>query len=267
MLEILKIIFLVLSFIEGFIFLRFCISQKIFLALLFKIFILFLAVLSFEYDFLLFGFVFLSLSITFVIALIYQFEFRYFFLKYKSLEVNDSAFIKKLFGINENFIFSTRFLDDLIESVFNLSEKGIGALIVIERKISLDYYIKNGYLLNTDVDSIILETIFNKNSLLHDGAVIIRDGKIVAAKCFLPINFSYNIDFSDVKHLGARHRAAIGITQTTDAISIVVSETTSYVSFCKDGKIKYNVNSEELYEELKNSMMFNVLFEEVEKKA
>jgi len=254
--------------IENFTFVRFCLSQRIFLSLFFKIFTFILAILSIQNDFLMFSFVFLNLILTVVTALIYQPEFRYFFLKYRSLDINDSAFIKRLFGINENLVLSTRFLDDLVESVFHLSDKRIGALIVIERKISLDYYIKNGYSLNADVDSIILESIFNKNSLLHDGSVIIRDGKIVAAKCFLPINFSENLDSKEpTKHLGARHRAAIGITQTTDAVSIVVSETTSYVSFCIDGKIKYNLSREELYEELKNSLMYNLSFEKIEKKV
>ncbi|MCX7759027.1 MAG: DNA integrity scanning protein DisA nucleotide-binding domain protein [bacterium] len=265
---VLSTLLVVFLFVENLIFIRFCLSNKVFLVALLKFLTFIIVIVSLGYPWFLVSFVFLNLSISFFTAFVYQLEYRFFFIKYKSIEFNDSNLIKKLFGVNDNLLVSTKFLDELIDSVYNLSEKKIGALIVIERKISLDYYINNGYAINSDVNAAILESIFNKYSPLHDGAVIIRDGRIVAAKCFLPLNTSDVLDVEGkVFHsLGARHRAAIGITQTTDAISIVVSETNSSVSFCVDGKIKYNLNSEELYDSLKKEIIFNTIpFEKIEK--
>ncbi|MFN3477925.1 MAG: diadenylate cyclase, partial [bacterium] len=257
----------------NFLFVRFCTSNKIFLPIVFKILTLFIFLLSLkvlELGWIFASFLFLNLIVTLLVVFVYQPEYRFFFIKYKNLDFNDANLIKRLFGINENLYVSTRFLDELIEAVYNLADKKIGALIVIERKISLDYYINNGYSLSSDVSNVILESIFNKYSPLHDGAVIVRDGKIVAAKCFLPINTSEVLEVEGLGsyNFGARHRAAIGITQTTDAISIVVSETNYTVSFCYDGKLLYNLKSEELYELLKEKIMFNTVpFEKIERKS
>lgn len=265
---VLATILFLLLFFENIVFIRFCISNRIFGVVLPKIITFILAVLSLNYYEFMVSFIFLNLSLSFFTAFVYQPEYRFFFIKYKNMDFNDTGFIKRLFGINDNPVVSTKFLDELIEAVYNLSEKRIGALIVLERKISLDYYINNGYSINSDVNGAILESIFNKNSPLHDGAVIIRDGKIVAAKCFLPLNTSevLEVEGKVFYSLGARHRAGIGITQTTDAVSIVVSETTSAVSFCYDGKINYNISSEQLYDLLKREIILNTIpFEKIEK--
>lgn len=264
---LLKILLIALVLIENWIFFRFCLFNKIFIPIFFKFFVLILILFSINYDWLMLSYIFLNFSISFFTAFIYQPEYRFFFLKYRNIDLNDSI-IKRLLGINENVSVSTKFLDELVESVYNLAEKKIGAIVVIERKISLDYYINNGYPISAEVNSSILESIFNKYSPLHDGAIIIRDSKIVAAKCFLPLNTSDILDIEGkVLHgVGARHRAGIGITQNTDAISIVVSETNSAVSFCYDGKMKYSIGPEELYELLKKEMMFHVVpFEKIEK--
>ncbi len=264
--QVLKIVVILFLMLENIILLRFSVINKVFRVVVFKVLTFGALILSFNYPFLFLSFLFLNLAISFFVAFIYQPEFRFFFIKSSQLNLNDSNIIKRLFGINENLAVSAKFIDELVESVYDLSSKNIGALIVIERKISLDYYINNGYSINSDVNGAIFESIFNKHSPLHDGAVIIRDGKIVAAKCFLPINTSDVLDVEGVGYkLGARHRAAIGITQTTDAISIVVSETTSAVSFCLDGKLLYNLKPEELYENIKREILMNVPFEKIEK--
>lgn len=272
------IIFIVLFvLIENFWFLRFCISNKIFLPVILKVLTLLgflLSLKALDLGWIFASFLLINLSVSFLVIFVYQPEYRFFFIKYKNLDFNDANLIKRLFGINENLYVSTKFLDELVEAAYNLADKKIGALIVIERKISLDYYINNGYSFISDVSSVILESIFNKYSPLHDGAVIVRDGKIVAAKCFLPINTSEVLEVEgSVSHnfganFGARHRAAIGITQTTDAVSIVVSETNYTVSFCYDGKLIYNLKSEELYELLKEKIIFNTIpFEKIERKS
>lgn len=258
--------------IENFLFIRFSLSNKVFIPIVLKILTFLCIILSLQVlhiPWILFSFLFFNLAITFFVAFIYQPEYRFFFIKYKNFDFNDSMLIKRLFGINENLLISTKFLDELIEAVYNLSEKRIGALVVLERKISLDYYINNGYSISSDVNSVILESIFNKNSPLHDGAVIIRDGKIIAAKCFLPLNTSevLEVEGTSYNNLGARHRAGIGITQTTDAISIVVSETNSAVSCCIDGKLIYDLKPEQLYEILKKEIIMNIIpFEKIERK-
>ncbi len=267
--DFLTIVAIVLLLVENWIFLRFAFSNRIYLSIFFKLLTFLLVLISISWSWLMVSFIFFNLVVSFLTAFIFQPEYRFFFIKYGNIEVNESNIVKKLLGINESLKLSTKFLDELIESVYDLANKGIGALIVIERKISLDYYIGNGYGIDTEVSGAILETIFNKHSPLHDGAVIIRDGKIVAAKCFLPMNTSEYLDPQDkiLNSLGARHRAALGITQTTDAVSIVISETNSTVSFCVDGKIKYNISSEELYQSLINEVFLNLVpFEKIEKK-
>ncbi|MEN3014544.1 MAG: DNA integrity scanning protein DisA nucleotide-binding domain protein [bacterium] len=257
-----------LVFFENYVFFRFCIYYRILSAIFLKLISFILILASWNMPLYMLGFIILNLSVSFLTAFIYQPEYRFFFLKYRNFDLYDSNFIKRLLGINENMSVSTKFLDQLVEAVYNLAEKGIGALIIIERKVSLDYYINNGYLINSDVSGAILETIFNKNSPLHDGAIIIRDGKIVAAKCFVPLNTSEFLDIdTKVPHLvGARHRAGIGITQTTDAVSIVVSENNNTVSFCYEGKMLYDLKPEQLYQNLKNQVILNAIpFEKIER--
>lgn len=124
----------------------------------------------------------------------------------------------------------------------NLSKSKTGALIVIEGDTKLGDIIKTGITLNCDVNSEILENIFVPNTPLHDGAVIIRDGKIAAAGCFLPLTENYNIR----KDLGTRHRAAMGISENSDAIVVVVSEETGIISTAVDGELKRRFNQETL---------------------
>jgi diadenylate cyclase len=127
-----------------------------------------------------------------------------------------------------------KFLDELASSTYRLSEKRIGALIVIENQNSLSEYANKAVKLNAHFSSELLETIFTSSSPLHDGAVIIRDQTILAAAVILPLA-------DDVSQLtsamGTRHRAALGISETTDALIIVVSEETGKVSIAREGVI------------------------------
>lgn len=229
----------------------FCFKNRLFIFLIFKFILFILSVLVFYNELLLILLLLVNLGLSVLMGFAFQIEYRYFFTKYKLDNLSTMKFLG-VSGIGGGVSIS-KFVDDLVEAVFELSFKKIGALIVIERKVSLDYYISNGYSLISDVSLIVLESIFNENSLLHDGAVIIRDYRIVAAKCFLPMDTSNNIDF----WVGARHRAAIGITQNTDAIAIIVSATTGNVSYAIEGKIYYNIDKQKLIEYLQKDLLYN----------
>jgi len=126
-----------------------------------------------------------------------------------------------------------RFLDQLATSTYRMAEKQIGALIVLEKNDSLDEFAKKAVILNADFTSELLETIFCKTSPLHDGAVIIRDKKVVAASVILPLADSPHIQ----KSLGTRHRAGIGLSLATDSLVIIISEEQGKVSLARDGII------------------------------
>jgi uncharacterized protein (TIGR00159 family) len=125
-----------------------------------------------------------------------------------------------------------RFLDSLTNSVYRLSERRIGALILLENQDSLDEFASRAVILNGHFSSELLESLFTSASPLHDGAVIIRGTTLLAAAVILPLAD----DSSQIsRSMGTRHRAALGITQMTDALSIVVSEETGKVSIARDG--------------------------------
>ncbi len=126
-----------------------------------------------------------------------------------------------------------KFLDQLATSTYRMAEKQIGALIVLEKDDSLEEYAKKAVILNADFTSELIETIFSKSAPLHDGAVIIKDKKVVAASVILPLADSPHIQ----KSLGTRHRAGIGLSLVTDSLVIIVSEEQGKVSLARDGII------------------------------
>lgn len=129
----------------------------------------------------------------------------------------------------------TRFgFDDIVLAAVTLSSKRVGALMVIERGFGLKSYMENGIILNARLNYDLLVTIFQPETPLHDGAVIVQKDKIVAASCFLPLTLEPHLS----KEYGTRHRAAIGITEETDAIAVVVSEETGRISVAMEGKLK-----------------------------
>lgn len=125
-------------------------------------------------------------------------------------------------------------INDLCEAVLDLSKEKTGALVVIERGTKLGDIIKSGVVLNAEMSPFLLKNIFFNKAPLHDGAVIVRGGKIFAAGCFLPISMNTDI----YKDLGTRHRAAIGMSENSDAIIIVVSEETGMISIARDGRLE-----------------------------
>lgn len=133
-------------------------------------------------------------------------------------------------------------IDEIVTAARVLSEKKYGALMVITRETQLGVVVNSGSLINSEVSYQLLLTIFTPNSPLHDLAVVIRGDRIVAANCLLPLSESEKID----RNLGSRHRAGLGITEETDAISVIVSEETSSISLAVEGKLIQNLSPAEL---------------------
>lgn len=141
--------------------------------------------------------------------------------------------------------------DKILKACANMSKSKTGALLVIERTNSLDFLINTGDTMNAQLNEVLLESIFFKNSPLHDGATIIRDNYVVATRVVLPISDSKKIP----ARFGLRHRAAIGISEKTDAICLLVSEETGEISYIKDGEFVLYTTQEELNDKLKNDLM------------
>jgi len=126
-------------------------------------------------------------------------------------------------------------LDEIVKASVALANRRIGALIVIEREVSLREYVEIGTSLDARVTKELLLSIFHPSSPIHDGAVVIKGNRVVAAGCFLPIRLGTGVG----KAFGTRHRAGIAITEETDSVAIVVSEETGVVSMAIDGKLNY----------------------------
>ena len=125
-------------------------------------------------------------------------------------------------------------IEEIIQTVIDLSRRRVGALIVFERKTGLQDVIETGTALNAEISAPLLENIFEPNTPLHDGAVVIRDDRIMAAACILPLAEASGV----IRGLGTRHRAAVGISENTDAAVIVVSEQTGIISLAMDGSLQ-----------------------------
>lgn len=127
-------------------------------------------------------------------------------------------------------------LEEIIRAIISLSNKKIGALIVIERDVSIKDYVEIGVPLDAKISKELLLSIFHPTSPIHDGAVVIKGNRVIAAGCFLPISLEAELS----KDFGTRHRAGIGITEETDAVSLVVSEETGAISVGVNGKMESN---------------------------
>lgn len=129
-----------------------------------------------------------------------------------------------------------------VNACMSMSETHTGALIIFERSVSLTHIISNGTIINSDVSAELLKNIFFKNAPLHDGAVIIRNMKIAAAGCVLPLTDRTNLN----KELGTRHKAGIGMSEKSDAVVVIVSEETGALSVAIDGMLKRHLTEESL---------------------
>jgi len=146
-------------------------------------------------------------------------------------------------------------IEEVVKAVTKLAEKKVGALIVFEREISLKDYLEGAVLLDAKVSEELLISIFNPKSPLHDGAVVISGGKIVAAGVVLPLSTNPDI----AKDLGTRHRAGIGITEVSDAVAVIVSEERGEISLAVGGKISRDITPATLRKMLSQLLGFETL--------
>lgn len=193
---------------------------------------------------------FVSLGLL-VLVIIFQDEIRRFLMSLGS----HSAFrmIARFFKSKDIYEISDSITALIILACINMAKTKTGALIVIEQEIKLDEFEETGEIIDADVSTRLIENIFFKNSPLHDGAMIISNNRIKAAGCILPV--AQNTDIP--KYMGLRHRAAIGISEQTDAKVIVVSEERGKISFASRGEIIPNVSPEQLKKLLADSKVYN----------
>ena len=155
--------------------------------------------------------------------------------------VNRVFALDKLLGTSKKRTINQEQIDIMVDACFSMAKSHTGALIVITNDLELNEQVNSGERLNAKISSSLIRTIFFKNSPLHDGAVIIRGNRIAAAGCILPLT-QKEIE----KSMGLRHRAAIGITENSDAVCIIVSEEKGTISFAKDGEIIRRLTKEKL---------------------
>ncbi len=149
------------------------------------------------------------------------------------VHIGRNPFFWKVSAIEE-----TQVIEDITKSVFQLAQKGCGALVVIEREIKLDEFIESGTELDAHVSVELINSLFQATSPLHDGGILIRRGRIYKAGCILPLTKSTSID----KNLGLRHRAGVGLSEETDAVIIIVSEESREVGLSEGGELQLKLD-------------------------
>lgn len=162
--------------------------------------------------------------------------------------IGDRNFLNNLFsfGKQEEVKMSDHTIDELVKGTFAMGKVKTGALMVIEDEILLNEYVRTGIDVDGLVSSQLLINIFEKNTPLHDGAVIIRGDRVISATCYLPLSDSLSLS----KDLGTRHRAAVGVSEVSDSLTIIVSEETGRVSIALRGQIYHNIDAEFLRSKL-----------------
>lgn len=180
------------------------------------------------------------------IVIIFQPELR------SALEQAGGTSLKGLKNFGEKHNENTaEMVENICDAVCEMAKNKTGALIVFENKSGLNDIISSGTVINADVSSFLIRNIFFENTPLHDGAVVIREGRLCAAGCYLPLSNNPNIE----KELGTRHRAAIGMSEVSDAYVLVVSEETGTISIAHRGQIKRNFDYVTLKETLMEYLM------------
>lgn len=142
----------------------------------------------------------------------------------------------------KNERYSEKSIQSIVKAVYDMARVKTGALIVVEKNIQCREYERTGIPIDSEISSQLIINIFEHNTPLHDGAVLLRDNRIVAATCYLPL--SNNLEVS--KELGTRHRAGLGISEVSDSLTIIVSEETGFVSIASDGKLYRKVDADTL---------------------
>ncbi len=183
----------------------------------------------------------------FALVVVFQPELR------RGLEQIGRSNFKDFFKFDENddIINTTFTIEEIVKSATELSRTQTGALIVVERETKLGEIINTGTRLDSNVSSELIINIFTPNTPLHDGALILRDNKLKSAACFLPLTDNPNLS----KELGTRHRAALGITEVSDCIAVVVSEETGKISYALNGGLSRNLTPDILRKALNKNLL------------
>lgn len=169
------------------------------------------------------------------IIIIFQPEIR------KALEhIGRTSFVDKIIYEDEEMM--KKVVDEIVDATVSLAKNKVGALIVLEQRTGLGDIINTGTKINGDVSSALLQNIFVVNTPLHDGATVIRNDKIIASGCFLPLTSDDKLN----KQLGTRHRAGIGVTEIADCITIIVSEETGVISLALNGRLLRDYDGDKL---------------------
>lgn len=183
----------------------------------------------------------------FALVVVFQPELR------RGLEQIGRSNFKNFFSFDEHdaAIHTTFTIEEIVKAATELSRTKTGALIVVERETKLGEIINTGTRLDSSVSAELIINIFTPNTPLHDGALILRDNKLKSAACFLPLTDNPNLS----KELGTRHRAALGITEVSDCISVVVSEETGKISYALNGGLTRNLTPDILRKALNKNLL------------
>ena len=192
-----------------------------------------------------------------VLVVLFQPEFRKFF------EQMGSRNFSFIFGRRIKLENADSVIFDTVSACESMSKSKTGALIVFERSIGLNEYAITGTMVDSSVSAELMKNVFFPNTPLHDGAMIIRNGRILAAGCMLPMSSSTNLS----RELGMRHRAGIGISERSDAVAIIVSEETGSISVAVDGMLKRNLSKETFEKLLRNELTREKTARELNKKG
>lgn len=192
------------------------------------------------------GWLLRSMSVFLAIALVVIFQPE---LRRALTELGSHRFFTSAFEEKET-------IEDITDAVFELSSKGFGALIAIERELSLKPFIETGVHLDARFSKELALTVFQPKTVLHDGGMIVSGDRIVAAACIFPLTQREDLD----RNLGLRHRAGLGLGEESDAVTLVVSEETGQVSICHGGKIERNLSVEKFRLRL-SQLLFNEKYE------
>lgn len=182
-----------------------------------------------------------------VIVIIFQDDIKKFLMTLGSAK--RWSFLKNIFDKDADNEQNNKWISQIILAIKNMARTKTGALIAIQDKVDLNVYEHTGEIFIADINARLIENIFFKNSPLHDGAMIIASGKIRSAACILPVSNNREIN----KDLGLRHRAALGLSQKTDALVIIVSEERGSISIAHHGEISTNIDIESLKNLLENN--------------
>ncbi len=197
-----------------------------------------LSVLAQWINFIALNWIISSLKTVWVIAFVIIFQPE---LRRALASMGQHRFFRRFFKVEE-----TGLIPEIIKACSRLAEKGLGALIVLEKDMGLRTYVETGTKIDAKVSAELLETLFTPPSPLHDGAVIVQNDRVAAAGCILPLTQDRRLSAT----LGTRHRAAIGLSEETDAIVLVVSEETRTIAYAQGGKLKRKIDTKTLRSDL-----------------